>query len=736
MAASFNRLIAAAAVALALASCAKVENEEPASNRAFHGPCQIAIGETPTRALLGSDDRGRFGLWENGDKMGTFVFGSSQTPEHGAGEITPGSPSVFKVYSGSGFNGEETVRAYYPYDKNTTGPDAVSFTIPVLQTQTSSGFDFDAMPLVSGETVISAPSSDVNTPVGELYFANLGAMAGFRIFSTDSRYASEAIESVKFEASSPLAGSFTANINSMDIFDESTLVISGYSEASVTTTVSPAVSAGSSLESAGYVYMVVAPGTYSGSIVITTDKAIYRYSLSSSQTFKRSVVRVLGVNLATCSDRTSIGGETPITVTKTMSQIFSGMGISPTNATKYEILKLDDVITIETNGYNNCGNYYTSGANWRVYAADYGNVKIKAAPGYELRSVTLVYSSVAGTGNVYPTFDGPSSGQALAVSGGSVVFHIGNKLGHLRFTKFSVTYVASDYVAPRAYLDCYEMPAVTGVTVTSTGLETFGDDESIAARWVEYDLQESDRKVITHTYRYNGSVSRNYTTMMDKNKRCPLWVAYPMHGVAYVNNGVERVGSFNDKSSYDPAIPASWQSSGSTKDGSSSSPYSRGHLCASEDRQTTDDANRQTFYYTNQAPQYQNSFNSGVWSSLEGAIQSSAAYLTGRDTLYVVSGTLYENPNTGDSNDGGTVARPSHFYKLLMKCHFNDSGRMESAVGAAYVFTNQAHSGESYNNTKFKTSIDAIEERTGFDFFAAVPADLQATAESKFNYVL
>lgn len=736
MAASFKRLLAAAAVAVALASCAKVESEGPVSNTVFHGPYSIAIGETPTKALLGSDDRGRFGLWENGDKMGTFVYGASQTPEHGAGEITPGSPSVFKVYSGSGFTGGETVRAYYPYDKSTTGPDAVSFTIPVLQTQTDAGFDFDAMPLVSGETVIAAPSADTQAPVGELYFANLAAMAGFRIYSTDSRYASETVESVRFESSSPLSGGFTADIRGMDINNPATLVISGYSETSVTTTVTPAISAGSSLEASASVYMVVAPGTYGGSVVITTDKAIYRFTLSQSQTFRRSVVRILGVNLATCSDRSAIGGETPVTVTKTISQMLSGMGITPQNQTKYEVLRLDDVITIETNGYNNCGNYYTSGSNWRVYAADYGNVKIKAAPGYELRSVTMTYSTQAGSGNVYPSFDGPASGKAQELSGCSVTFHIGNSVGHLRFTKFSVTYVASSYVVPRYFLGNYEIPSVGQITVSSNGLETFGDDDSTPARWFEYDLPDSDRKIITHTYRYNGAVSRNYTSMMDRNKRCPLWVAYPMHGVAYVNAGVDRLGSFNERHSYDPAIPASWQSSGSTKDGTDASPYSRGHLCASEDRQTTDDANRQTFYYTNQAPQWQSSFNSGVWSSLEGAVQNAAAKLTGRDTLYVVSGTLYENGNTGASNDNGTVARPSHFYKLLMKCSFDSSGAMTAAKGAAYIYENIAHTGGTYSNTKYRTTIDAIEERTGFDFFAAVPAGLQEPAESVFSSVL
>jgi DNA/RNA endonuclease G (NUC1) len=121
---------------------------------------------------------------------------------------------------------------------------------------------------------------------------------------------------------------------------------------------------------------------------------------------------------------------------------------------------------------------------------------------------------------------------------------------------------------------------------------------------------------------------------------------------------------------------------------------------------------------------------------LEGAVQSKAATLAGRDTLYVVSGTLYENAAFAPSNDGGQVARPSHFYKLLMLCSFNSSGEITGASGAAYVYTNEAHSKAKLTDPEFKTTIDAIEQRAGFDFFPRVPADLQEAAESVFSNIL
>ena len=130
---------------------------------------------------------------------------------------------------------------------------------------------------------------------------------------------------------------------------------------------------------------------------------------------------------------------------------------------------------------------------------------------------------------------------------------------------------------------------------------------------------------------------------------------------------------------------------------------------------------KQTFYYTNQALQYQNGFNSGIWSQLEQDVSSCRNGLKSNQRLFVVVGVLYE-----DSQTTGGVPVPSHFYKCLMLCTFNGS-TMTAASGCAYLFTNEAHTG-SYSAGV--TSIDAVEARAGFDFFAAVPASLQAAAES------
>lgn len=838
MADFFKRMGAAFSAALGIVACSVEQPEMPEEAQ----PIILAIGSPDTRSLLGSDEKGRFGQWEAQDRMGTFVTSSSGT-KYGYSVITPGSPATVAVYSGDAykkFTGGEVVRAFYPARVSVSFSEAV-MSIPVEQNQAADDFDFDAMPMVSAPYTVptsggSALGNNKYNVTGELIMANLASVAEFRIFSSNSNYAGETVTKVTFNANSSIGGSFTKDITATDPYDPSTLAISGYSETSVSTYVARAPSLKSSLDNSYSVYMVVAPGTYGGSIKVTTDKAEYCFPLKSDQTFSRSVIRSFGIDLGTCTDRTPVSYAGMITVTKTIQQILAAMGKSSvSNQTVVNPLEFDDVVSISTNGTGDNAKVYDaskSSANWRLYTNNGGDVVFTAAPGYELRSITITHNTTSSSASAY-TFGGPASGVAQPVSGSSVTFKMMS--GNMKITGFSVSYVpvsanprvitggaksvtsttailsasfadidastqpqgkgfywgisassltnelyedetlvtassgsyetvlyalqpsttyyyqafmtvwngssydtitgevmsfttAEPTAAANVYLNCFEMPAIT-VTESRTGIEPIG-----GSTWYGYDLSTTTQKLVTHTYPYGGKIYRNYTSCVDQNKRCPLWVAYPMHPEAYPNLDSGR-GQWS-YAGYDPAIPASWQSSGSTDDYNNGEGYARGHMCASEDRQTCDNANYQTFYYTNQAPQIQNSFNGGIWSELESAVRTKTNTLSSRDTLYVVSGTLYEDGNMHASNDGGLVARPSHFYKLLMLCSFNSAGVITSAQGAAYLYENKHHENKKYYNTEYKTTINAIEIRAGFDFFVNIPSDMQESAESAFTSFL
>lgn len=263
------------------------------------------------------------------------------------------------------------------------------------------------------------------------------------------------------------------------------------------------------------------------------------------------------------------------------------------------------------------------------------------------------------------------------------------------------------------YLGCYEIPALS---LTST--ESCNDSDTEAdcnTKWYNYTTTNPNQMIVTHTFPYQGHTYRNYTILVDKEKKAALWNAFVMHGEVYgEDNNVGRSGNWHR----DPALDNledEWQSC------FSSSGYSRGHQVASNYRQVCVEANKQTFYYTNQALQYQTQFNDGVWNSLEQAVKSHQP--SGTDSLYVVVGLLYEDSKTLQG-----VPVPSHFYKCLMKCSFDEGGIMTNAKGCAYIFTNEAHPGMSYSAGQ--TTIKAIEERSGWNFFANVPQNLQEAAEN------
>ena len=725
----FKRIASAVLVASVIVSCSK----DILSEDTLSGVYTFTLSDDGTRAILGENARGKYGHWESGDKLGTAVAAGKP----GYSFVNVGTPSTFSIYRPGGLTAGEMLYVYYPYNPETQSINAVQFEIPEAQYQTGGEFDFDAMPLAAAPYEIKETvENDKYSSLGDIHMYNLAAMAEFKVFSSNADYRQETVTGIRFTANKPVAGQFSKDISAIVPDDESSfgMEVSDYNW--VETTVMSASAMGSGVDDAYCVYMVLAPGTYSGTVIVMTDKAEYCYTITNSQQFKRSVIRSFGVDLGTCADRTPTESSDPVTVTMTISEMLAASGVpSPVNGQKYEVLTMDGIIYLETGGAGDNGKYYSSGKNLRIYAGKKrGNVKIKAMLGYELQSITLYYNLVNGTSNgssVTPDFDGPESGVPTPVSGTGVTYCISGAAGSIQITSVSVTYVKSPSIPPIPYLSCTEIPDVQVYTLVS-GNEAFSDDDGVG-RWYEFDTGDPTRRIVTHTFVYGGKRYRNYTTMMDQSRRCPLWVAQPMHGVSYKDNNLGRSGKFSEDTSYDPAIPASWQSSGSTEGGNSG--YSRGHLCASADRQVTLASNYQTFYYTNQAPQWQNNFNSGVWSSLEEATQKKAQTLTARDTLYIVSGTLFENEVFGPSNDGGEVARPSHFYKLLMLCSFDGSGTVTAASGAAYVYENKANSGKYYD-AGYKTTIDAIEARAGFNFFANVPSALQEAAESTFTNVL
>ena len=281
------------------------------------------------------------------------------------------------------------------------------------------------------------------------------------------------------------------------------------------------------------------------------------------------------------------------------------------------------------------------------------------------------------------------------------------------------------------WLTNYEIPATRAAALSASNTlyagrychdtfsETYGSTKAC-----RYNTSDANQKVVTHTYSYNSKVVRNYSFLYDKTYKAALWVAYATSNSGdFEDNNVGR----NDAWAFDPAIDQSWQPNLSGAYSSSNGrSYDRGHQVAYNDRQTTNEQNKQTFYYSNMTREY-SSLNQGQWVELEKKVQGVATVTTGNDTLYVVTGPLFEGKlESATDKNGASCPAPSGYWKCLMKCTFSSPGVMSAAVGCAYLFDTN-----SSNIAPTLVTIDSIESRTGFDFFVNVPSTLQSAAESQ-----
>ena len=228
---------------------------------------------------------------------------------------------------------------------------------------------------------------------------------------------------------------------------------------------------------------------------------------------------------------------------------------------------------------------------------------------------------------------------------------------------------------------------------------------------------------------------RNYTIAYDTQKYATYWVAYPL------NSG--HMGSLSrpDDWTYDTTANAPATStqvnlcSRSYTTYNNGAGHSKGHLIPNASRNGVKALQLQTFFVTNSVPQIHNNFNDGVWSSLEGALQSIAK----KEEIYIVTGTSFakvgENKTisyTKATDDTKQVPVPNYFYKVVLKVDKNSAGVVTSASTIGFWFENKAYTDKTYSN--YTVSVDQIETWTGLDFFVNLPDSVENSAESNTSW--
>ena len=109
------------------------------------------------------------------------------------------------------------------------------------------------------------------------------------------------------------------------------------------------------------------------------------------------------------------------------------------------------------------------------------------------------------------------------------------------------------------------------------------------------------------------------------------------------------------------------------------------------------------------------------------------------DTVYVVTGAILQTAGNHEAitwitpkSDSKRCPVPNYYYKALLKVRRDASNKVTSAMTIGFWMEHREYSNDSYTN--YATSVAEIERLTGFDFFANLPADIQAAAEQNSNW--
>ncbi len=283
-------LLAGAVAVLSIASCSDKISADDESLYTY----RFTLSTPSTKAVLDSDETATFTKWESGDRLGVYTLNNDAEISYNryADIDVSKDPVEFSISSYNALTAGSEVYTYFPYDSsNSTGdaqdPSKVRLSIPVSQTGKMNDMPMVGVPYIMTESV----AAKTDTPIADINLYNLGGIFQFNIFSTNEEYRSETVKSVAFNADSEIAGSFT-----FDITQVKDLTITGNTEKSIKVAVSgnPSADKASALQA----NMVVKPGTYTGTVVVTTDAATYTYTLTSGKTVDRSHIKPLNVDLA------------------------------------------------------------------------------------------------------------------------------------------------------------------------------------------------------------------------------------------------------------------------------------------------------------------------------------------------------------------------------------------------------------------------------------------------------
>jgi endonuclease G len=228
-------------------------------------------------------------------------------------------------------------------------------------------------------------------------------------------------------------------------------------------------------------------------------------------------------------------------------------------------------------------------------------------------------------------------------------------------------------------------------------------------------------------YYWNYLVTKTqFSLSYHRDRGTPNWVSWHLDDTWL--GSTPRQDNFRA----DATLPTGWYRVTSTD--YTSSGFDRGHNCPSADRTYSVEDNGATFLMTNMIPQAPVN-NQQTWANLENYCRK---LVTEGNECYVIMGS-YGTGGTGSAGTkntiaGGKVTVPNRIWKviLVLPKGSNDATRVTSTTRVIAVNTPNINTTSSSWGT-YRTTVDAIEQATGYNLLSVIPSVIQTTIESKVD---
>ena len=216
-----------------------------------------------------------------------------------------------------------------------------------------------------------------------------------------------------------------------------------------------------------------------------------------------------------------------------------------------------------------------------------------------------------------------------------------------------------------------------------------------------------------------------FTYSYSPARNTPNWVSYDLEATHI--GAEDRCDCFT----HDPALPSDFArlTTNDYTGAGAAAGYGidRGHLVRSSDRTAGSLDNAETFYLSNIVPQAADQ-NQGPWNNLEGFLNTTAR--TGTSEIYVIAGVA---GSKGTLKNEGKVVIPQSTWKIAVVMPRNAGlPQIDAANDFQLIVVDMPNEAGIRNvdwNT-YRTTVDAIETKTGYDLLALLPDHVEWLVEA------